>query len=113
MDISQWWLKRAADGDPIALEKIFNEVGPFVETFVKTHVTDPNDADDVIQTCLIDILDEVQRGLVVKESFEDWVAGVVWKRLARYRETGWECGDPRQKRIETVSLDAMEENATW
>ena len=109
MDVSQHELQQAAQGDPVALDVVFSQVEPFVRNFIRTHIADPNDADDVIQECLVDILEQIQKGVQIHESFEDWVAGIIWRKLARYWETGWECGDPRRNRIEAVSLDTLED----
>jgi len=112
MDIARWQVQRAVDGDEVALCQIFSQVEPFVRDFVKSHVDDPNDVDDVCQEIYVQILKGLKNYLHASVPFENWVSGIVWQYINRYRKSGWECTDIKKKRFDMISLDEMED-ATW
>ena len=98
MNVPRWLIDRAIDGDESAQEKILAIAEEFVRPFIRTHIEDRNDAEDVIQECLIDIWRSLRNGKP-QGNFEDWCAKLAWKRIDKYRERGWDGSEATNREI--------------
>ena len=84
MKVLEETIKRAQQGDPIAIDEVLSEVLSFLEDFIGAHVVSIADRDDLAQEALI----EIYRGLSkyqIGTSFDDWVSVYAWQFLERYQ----------------------------
>lgn len=84
MRVLGYWLDRARDGDEIAMERILAAVEPFVRDFVRTHIEDRHDVEDVVQECLVGIWKSLDEKRDKIRDFEGWCSRIIWRRIDDY-----------------------------
>jgi DNA-directed RNA polymerase specialized sigma24 family protein len=86
-------ISRAKGGDEDAQDRVLSYAWEFINLFITSHIGSVVDADDLTQDAVI-YVGEAIGSLVLRNgaSFDDWLAGIAWKRIARYRSGEYVAG---------------------
>jgi DNA-directed RNA polymerase specialized sigma24 family protein len=86
-------VRLAKRGDVDARDRVLSHAWDFINSFVASHIGSVVDADDITQETIVEI-DGMIDSLVLFSGvcFDDWLAGIAWKRIARYRSGEYAAG---------------------